>query len=71
MIIQLKEHPKNTIKITALHDRERRHQSYNEKPKIQREQCTRVEFRKIVYTMPLLYISGIFTGIFIMLAYQH
>lgn len=68
MIINLKESPTSTKELTALERRHWYHQTSYSSARIATPQPIKVEFRKIMYAMPFLFVSGIFTGIAIMLA---
>ena len=68
MIVNLKETKMDTKGLTAIEKRQWYYQSNYSSARIARPQPTKVEFREIAKLFPLLFISGIFTGIAIMLA---
>jgi hypothetical protein len=68
MIVNLKESPMNTKGLTAIERRQWYYQMDYSTARIATPQPTKVEFTKIMYAMPFLFVSGIFTGIAIMLA---
>lgn len=68
MIVNLKESQMDTRGLTAIRRREWYNQSDYSSARIARPQPTKVDFRKILYTLPFLFVSGVFTGIAIMLA---
>lgn len=58
----------NVREIPELVQREWRYKTEPNWPKPEKRGPVKVEFRKVLYTIPLLWLSGIFTGVAIMIA---
>jgi len=71
MILTISNTPSQfqTHQLDALEQREWRYRGEsNQRPTITSQEGVKVEFRKILYILPFLFLSGVFSGIGIMLA---
>ena len=69
MIVKLKDIPLNTPRSPGLRDREFQHRRHLA-VRIATSEPLKVEFKQVLYALPLLFLAGVFTGIAIMLLSQ-